>query len=102
MLRNQHYRYHGHVWNKINLILFSKKIRDSDFAFILKYILPVLFITLVLNITFLVLDEKCCCNQSRSCVPKICCGASCYDYKYNYIDTTDEIMIWQCDDKHEK
>ena len=63
---------------------------------------PVLLITLFLNVIFLLLDTNCCCNHSRSCVPKMCCGPSCYDFTYHYIETTDEIEIWMYDEDNEK
>ena len=63
---------------------------------------PVLLITLLLNVTFLLLDTNCCCNYSRSCIPKMCCGPSCYSYTYHYIDTTNEIEIWKYHEDIEK
>ena len=92
----------------ITLIIFYHRFKVPGlnlYNFFYGLLIPIIlvsFIALVLNVVFLALDEKCCCNQSRSCVPQICCGPSCYDFTYYYINTTDDIFICQCDEKNEK
>ena len=68
------------------------------FMGIVLYFLPVFALSIVMVIVFLVLDTNCCCNRSKSCKPRCCCGPNCYQFTSEFIDTTNEIKIRQCND----
>ena len=68
-----------------------------DFATIILpfYFLSIpLFLSLIFTVIFLLLDEKCCCQQSKNCLFPFCCSYECYEYETFVIDTnTNDLKI---------
>ena len=75
-----------------NLSLYDAKISN------ISVLVPTMIISIICTVIFLVLDTSYCCNFSRSCQPQCCCGPSCFEFIYQYINVTDKIEIWQCDE----
>ena len=63
--------------------------------------LTVFFLALAFNITYLSLDQPCCCSSSQECYCTFCCGPKCFIQDVQVIDLQyDEKIIirlnWNC------
>ena len=61
----------------------------NKFAFGVFFV-PVLALSLLFNIIYLLLDEKCCCSRSTNCLCSSCCGSDCFEHEIYVIDTKSE------------
>ena len=72
------------------LLLFLLKYSHDIFVILLIPFVPSLILSLIFNIIFLLLDEKCCCivfSRSQNCFCSSCCGSNCFEHEVYYINT---------------